>query len=677
MFWISEIKPKKCIAIVLMAPLVLTLGLATNVIAQTETGRPKITETSVDLGPTQPQKELTFTVHLKLHNEDAYDKAIEMLYTPGSPTYHQWMTKNERANYAPTSAEIVTVKKELESHGVSIVSVGADNSSIRARGTVTNIESAFQTQIHEFERDGQTFSSNITSARLTGDADTLVKSVSGLSNVKMRQYIQLQADPLTGKALSTVPVSKLSSNSLGQNFTNNCFGNSTIVLLTTLFIPLPVGQYHGNSYSPGNIPCGWTPAQIQTHYNLTDAYAHGIDGSGQTIVIVDAPADPSIQDDLVAFSNLAGLPPITSANFQIIYPDGVPTAAELQSSTNGDLEADLDTQWVHAIAPQAKIIVLITPTQDLSEFEYAVQYATENKLGNVISNSYGVPEKLWDPSTLSSFDQVLKTAAASGIAVNFASGDAGDQGTGSPNAGGASYPASSAYVTSVGGTSIGLPNNLGGTTEVGWGNDITYLSLGSTLLLNVPFQVGFLGGSGGGESTFITKPTWQAMLPGSGRQQPDISAFADPHTGALIVSKGAVTTAGGTSLATPVFSAIWALADQQAGKALGQAAPLIAGLPSTAITDIVPYNSPTNAAGTVVGFAGSTSYSATSLLTPLYTTTQFFSTLWDASGTGAGQYVDLSFGTDSSLTVAPGWDNVTGWGIPNGWAFITATATAK
>jgi len=650
-------------------------GLAINGMAQTEITQPRVSETSIDHGPVQPQQEVTLTIHLKLHNEEAYSKAIEMIYTPGSRTYRKWMTASDYAKYAPTADEVETVKRELKSHGISILSVSADNSSIRARGAVTNIESAFQTQIHELELQGQTFRSNITSARLTGNADTLVKSVSGLRNLKMQPYIKLQADPLTGTSLSTAPVSNLAAGSLGQNFTNNCFGNSTIVLLTTLFIPLPVGQYHGNSYSPGNIPCGWTPAQIQAHYNLTDAYAHGIDGSGQTIVIVDAPADPSIQDDLVTFSNLAGLPPITSANFQIIYPNGVPTAAELQKSTKGDLEADLDTQWVHAIAPQAKIVLLITPTQDLSEFEYAIQYATEHKLGNVISNSYGVPEKLWDPSALSSFDQVLKAAAASGIAVNFASGDGGDQGTGAPNAGGASYPASSAYVTSIGGTSIGLPNGIGGTTEVGWGNDITYLSLGATFVLNVPFQLGFLGGSGGGESTFITKPSWQVTLPGSGRQQPDISAFADPHTGALIVSKGSVTTAGGTSLAAPVFSAIWALADQQAGKALGQAAPLIAGLPSTAITDIVPYNSPTNTVGTVVGAVGSKSYSASSLLTPLYTTTQFFSTLWDTSGTGAGLYVDLSFGTDSSLMVASGWDNVTGWGIPNGWAFITAAAT--
>jgi len=78
-------------------------------------------------------------------------------------------------------------------------------------------------------------------------------------------------------------------------------------------------------------------------------------------------------------------------------------------------------------------------------------------------------------------------------------------------------------------------------------------------------------------------------------------------------------------------------------------------------------------AGIVFDSAGSTFYSSDSLLAPLYTTTQYFSAFWNLSG----EYVDLSFGTDTSLTVTPGWDNVTGWGVPNGLSFINAAAKAK
>jgi len=188
--------------------------------------------------------------------------------------------------------------------------------------------------------------------------------------------------------------------------------------------------------------------------------------------------------------------------------------------------------------------------------------------------------------------------------------------------------------------------------------------------------LGFDGGAGGGESVFIAQPAWQKGLgiPGPGRQQPDISAVADPFTGAIFVTGGEVGVVGGTSLASPVFSAIWTLADQKAGVALGQAAPLIARFPGGAVKDIVPLGSPTNVAGIVFDASGATFYSSDTLLAPLFTTTTYFSALWNA---GLGEYVDLSFGTDTSLTVTKGWDNVTGFGVPNGVKFINAAAAAK
>lgn len=642
--------------------------------AQTEVESPKITALSADHGPAQPSQQSTITVHLKMHNEDAFDKAVEALYTPGSPTYHQWMTSADLAKYAPTPDEVETVKKELTSNGLSILSTGSDNLSIRARGPVSSLEQTFHTQIHEFEKQGKTFHANVTPASLTGAAGNLVKSVSGLSSFNLKPMIKLQVDPRTGLQRPKVPLAKATAGGIGQYFTNNCFKNPKALALTTAGSSLPVGQYFGNFYDQGTLTCGWTPAQAQAHYGLTAAYKKGIDGGGQTIVIVDGPSDPTVKDGLVSFTQLAGLPAINSSNFQIIYPDGAPTQFTLNYVSNWDDETSLDIEWAHSIAPKAKIILLITPTEDWTEFEYAIQYAEDHKLGHIISNSYGYPEAAWGASTLKGFDQVLKKAAAAGIAVNFSSGDGGDEGTGSPSSGGASYPASSAYVTSIGGTSIGIPNGSSAGAEVGWGNNGTYLSFSLDSVLDPPINVGFLGGSGGGESTFISKPSWQKSLSGSGRQQPDISAFGDPYTGAIVVSQGYIFSVGGTSLSCPAFSAIWALADQQAGKPLGQAAPLISKLPSTAVTDVVPYNSPTNPAGIIFDSNGATFYSSDTLLAPLGTTTQYYASLWDLGG---GEYVDLSFGTDSSLTVTPGWDNVTGWGVPNGWTFITAAAGKK
>src|ERR1700681_3917274 len=77
--------------------------------AQTPVERPKIAEVSADLGAIQASAEMTVTVHLNLHDQQAFDQAVKGLYTTGSPTYHHWMTNNEIARYAPTSAEVETV----------------------------------------------------------------------------------------------------------------------------------------------------------------------------------------------------------------------------------------------------------------------------------------------------------------------------------------------------------------------------------------------------------------------------------------------------------------------------------------------------------------------------------------------------------------------------------------
>jgi subtilase family serine protease len=242
---------------------------------------------------------------------------------------------------------------------------------------------------------------------------------------------------------------------------------------------------------------------------------------------------------------------------------------------------------------------------------------------------------------------------------------------GGPSAGGQAYPATSAYVTAIGGTSIGIPDGSAAGAEVGWGNSATILSFATNGVFDPPLSFGFQGGSGGGESTFITKPSWQKSFGGTGRHEPDISAVADPFTGVVFVEFGqAFAGIGGTSLSCPILSGIWAIADQKAGKSLGQAAPLIYKLPSGAVNDVLPLSSPTNPAGVIFDSAGSTFYSSDTLLAPLFGTTQYYSALWNLSG----EYVDLSFGTDSTLTVTKGWDFVTGRGVPNGLSFINAAA---
>jgi subtilase family serine protease len=132
---------------------------------------------------------------------------------------------------------------------------------------------------------------------------------------------------------------------------------------------------------------------------------------------------------------------------------------------------------------------------------------------------------------------------------------------------------------------------------------------------------------------------------------------------------------GGTSLACPMFSALWAISAQAAGTWLGQAAPILYTLPADAITDVVATNGPDNVSGiTRIPPNPAVIESADALAAPLGNTTEYVSTLFN--GVSTRWYV-LTFGTDSSLTTGPGWDDVTGLGTPNGANFVAAVAAAK
>ena len=158
---------------------------------------------------------------------------------------------------------------------------------------------------------------------------------------------------------------------------------------------------------------------------------------------------------------------------------------------------------------------------------------------------------------------------------------------------------------------------------------------------------------------------------------PDISWLADPMTSVEIIQTiggiPSVEVIGGTSLSCPMFSGLMAIAAQKnCHVGLGQAAALVYGLGGGAITDIVPKDgSPNNVTGSVTGNVN-TSYSADFLAGPLGNTTTYYSALYNSEL--STRWLVVTFGTDTSLTTGPGWDNVTGVGTPNGLAFINGIA---
>jgi subtilase family serine protease len=636
---------------------------------------------SKDLGRVNTSTEINITVHLQLTDKAAFDKAVDALYEPGSPTYHQWMSNADLQKYAPAKEQRQIVLDELQKNGLTILSTDAFGFTIRAHGTIANVEKAFNTEIHQFQYKGKTFRANVRDARLNGEAGSYVDAVAGIESHQIRPLAARALNPRTQQALPSIP---LSANATGfpAGSTDQCLAAPETQTLQGS-TALPVGVYTGTVYTTdgatGEI-CDYLPSQLWDALGLNDIFAAGYNGKGQTIVLVEGYGYPTMEKDANAFYKMANLPALTSSNFKIVYPEGY-VNPELGIESGWNIEIALDMDSSHTTAPGANLVVVATSGQDNEDFQQSVRYVAENSLGNSVSNSYEEDlDLLAGRDEQVSWDNTIEVATAKGISVNFSSGDSGDNGVGSP-VGAPGVPSVAPHATSVGGTSI--LNSLktpGSTITTSWGDTWSALELGDTVY-DPPVPYAFYAGGGGGESVFWPKPSWQSSLPGTGRQTPDVSALADPYTGFPIVITSGTTQFveygwGGTSLACPIFSGFWAIANEKAGQALGQAAPLIAALPYGAVQDVfaTSSSSPHNVTGKVTSSSGTTSFSASAIFDGLLEGNKgFTSALWDA---GTGTVIDFGFGIDSSLTVNKGWDNATGWGTPHGLAFIDAVAAA-
>jgi len=649
---------------------------------------PGFIKKAADLGPVDPNTVITATAWLKLHNEAQLDTLVQGLHKKGSPNYHKWITQDQfNASFGPTSQEVNSVQNFLSSHGLTVLAVAENNMYVKVEGTVAAIQKAFNVQIDSYKFKGNTYRSNKADPSVDNSSGGHIAAITGMDDYGFRPHIAQPTD-VNGKPFPSHPLSQVGPNGVffeGQAFrppeTHTFTGGGHTATYT--------GNRYGsdiNNMALGHLPPqGYSPSEVQTAYGLNAIYRAGLNGVGQTIVIVDAYGSATIAQDAELFSQVYGLPDLTPSNFQIIKapgifhnPHGVPR--------NWNIETTLDVEWSHAIAPGANIaLVLATDHNSLDE---AINYAVVHHLGNVISNSWGNFEALGNPARFNRDTRILEMAAAQGIDVNFSSGDFGDD---SVVVGFASvdFPASSPFATAIGGTSLALNANNSIKFQTGWGTNLTRIAdtiaLGSPPVVpplkvlgdpsfNPNIFLGFQSGGGGGESGVFAQPSFQSgFVPPGNRMIPDIAWLADPFTGVEIIITDpvlgpSVTVIGGTSVACPMFSALMAIAAEKAGHGLGQAAQLLYSLPAGAVADIVPVGSANNVTGLIDG----TPVSADSLASPLGNTTTYFSALYNSPF--STRWFVITFGTDTSLTTGPGWDNVTGVGTPNGANFINAIA---
>lgn len=658
-------------------PVALCLFVLPQLSAQTvlPNHTPAFTSAANDLGAANPSESMKLRVWLKFHNPDLLDQRIEDIYNPKSPRYRQFLTAEQvNSLHMPSATEAQAVQHFLQSKGLQVTGVGENNLYVEAVGAVSSVQKAFQVQLHNYNVQGKMVRATNSNPTIDDAATApLVASIGGLNSTQMKPHLVRQRDPNGKFARAAVTPN-------GLFFEGNCFFGVESHSFST---STTAATYKGNRYGahitntdPSHLPpCGYSPQNVYAAYDLTRLYSGGFDGQGQSVVIVDAYGSTTMAADLATFSAAYGLP---AAKLQII---GKPVAPGTDPIIQGWMdETTLDVEWAHAIAPGAKIVLIIAPTSSSDDLAAAITKAVVGGHGNVISNSYGSPESFNAPSDFSVSEGSLKLAAVQGIAVNFSTGDDGDfvVALGYSDV---SYPASSKLATAIGGVSVFLKSSQHIRFQTSWGTNLTEIAdtqaLGSPPLVP-PVGLGTQGGSGGGISKQFSKPSFQKGLPGSHRRLPDISWVADPFTGVEIIETDLSTkqqflsVIGGTSVACPMFSGLWAVAAQKHGGPLGQAARSIYGLPASAITDIKAVSFGTNVTGAVQDRAGTINESARKLATPTQQITSFTSALYHSPF--STRWFVISFGTDTSLPAKPGWDEATGLGTPSGFTFVTDVA---
>jgi subtilase family serine protease len=634
---------------------------------------PAYVASAKNLGAADPSQTIEVSIWLNPHNRAALDALASSLYNPKSSNYRHWLKSSDIASrFAPPAAEAKTVQDFFESNSLKVVSVGPNNFYVRARGTVADVESAFHVQLNNYQVDSKVLVANASDPYVTGPAAALVQAVSGLDSGGFEH-------PLDLRPASLSPTTPFGPKNLGRAasaadatfFQSVCFTGPKTENHTT-YGTYPKATYKGNGYYSPTPGCGYSPSNIYGAYNLNGLYAEGYNGTGQTVVIIDWCGSPTIRQDANVFSKRFGLPALTASNFNIINVGG-PSAC-----SGVDMEINLDVEWSHAIAPGAKIDLVVPPTADFEDVDEAVYYAANYGLGNVISGSYASPEFFVSQAELSKENLISEIAAVLGIATNFASGDSATYLTDHiPLT--VSVPADLPYATGVGGVSLALNSDNSIAFQTGWESQVSVL-VDAGVIYDPPRPLnfyGFDGGAGGGPSAFFAKPPFQKGVPGKYRQVPDVSWLADPFTGGVVLisepnqlPEQIWYAVGGTSLSTPMFSALWAIANQEAGTALGQAAPYLYSMPSTTITDIVPYL-PGHDVTAVIQDSSTVTHSynpseTLEVVEPLFG--EFYSAIWDDPA-AENTALTVSFGQNYYLKVGVGWDDVTGVGTPNAQAF--------
>jgi subtilase family serine protease len=547
--------------------------------------------------------------------------------TPGSTNYGKKLSAAQyKATYAPTAAGVQTVSSFLSSNGLTVTTKGVQNDYVAFTGTVAEAEKAFGVTINRYKHNGATVQAPAGAVTLPVSFASSVLTVEGLD---------------TSQHYATPP-RPAAAPPAGFRNAHPCsiyYGQVQATYKADFSTPLP--PFNGKTLAYA--PCGYTGPFLRAAYEGNT----NLDGSGVTVAITDAYAAPTIASDAKTYA---------TNNGDGAYVPGQLTQTKASPFTHGAQcgpsgwygEETLDVEAVHAMAPAANIHFYGAASCFDNDLLDSLAQVVVDDTAQLVTNSWGEPEEGEDASLIPAYEAVFLQGAIEGISFLFSSGDNGDElaNTGYRQS---DYPTSDPFVTSVGGTSTEIGSSGAITEQTGWGT-VKYSLSTDGKSWN---PVGFLYGSGGGFSALFNKPAYQgSAVPGAYRGVPDVAMDADPNTGMLIGETQTFPDGtyydqyriGGTSLASPLFAGLTALAIEHAGTAVGLLNPTIYAH-AAAFTDV--QGTPKAKGDVRVDFANG------------------------VNGSGGLLYSVRTFDQDSSLTINKGWDDVTGLGAGSP-AWITA-----
>jgi subtilase family serine protease len=577
---------------------------------------PRLPADARDLGTLSPKARVAMTFALAPRDPEALKEYATAVSTPGSSVYRQYLTPQQIAQrFGPTESQINAVEDSLRAHGLTPGAVSPNRFSLHLTATAQTVDRALGVTLERLALPGgRTATAAQAAPALDAGIARFVQAVIGLNSMSGRK-------PLLARP----------SHSARQTS-----DQSTLRPHIATGGPQPCSA----AAQAGPAQHAYTADQLASAYGMSGLYGAGDQGQGQTIALYELePDDPA---DIGAFQACYG----THANVSYVTVDG---GAGVGPGTG---EAALDIEAVIGLAPKANFLVYQGPNSSSGSpgagpYDVLSTIVSDDR-AQVISASWGQCEAVEGSGNAAAESTLFEEAAAQGQTFVSASGDDGSEDCYAGQLIGGTElavddPASQEFVTGVGGTSLG---SLGPRpTESVW-------NAGGSVLKATTSS----GAGGGGLSDLWQMPPYQAgagaalnvqpistsACGGACRQVPDVSADADPNTGFLIYWNGTGSPSGpvgwqgigGTSLAAPIWAAMFALA-----------------------------NASTACAGTRVGFANPA--------------------LYQVAATGyANAFNDVTSGENdftgtnrSRYAAGPGFDMASGLGTPNA-AALTPTLCA-